>query len=136
MYQNYGDKRVFEQHYNGLKAWADFLHRHAPDGVVDYSYFGDWVAIDPTPKILAATWAYIKSLDVVAMAANVLGKEDDAAQYRALATAARDGFNKHFRQSGWRLRHRFAGSAGAGSRRTRDARPRRRRRDEPSAGRS
>jgi hypothetical protein len=62
MYENYGDTRVFEQHYVYLKAWADFLHRHAPDGIPDYSYSGDWVAIDPTPKLLAATWAYVKSL--------------------------------------------------------------------------
>ncbi len=99
MYENYGDKRVFAQHYNGLKAWADFLQRHAPDGVVDYSYFGDWVALEPTPKLLCATWAYIKSLDVVSLAATVLGKEDDAAHYRDLATAAREGFNKHFRNA-------------------------------------
>ncbi len=97
MYENYGDKRILAEHYNNLKAWADFLHRHAPDGVVDYSYFGDWVAIEPTPKLLAATWAYIKSLEVVAMAANVLGKEDEASQYRALIDQSRAGFNKRFR---------------------------------------
>lgn len=97
MYENYGDKRVLQQHYNGIKAWADFLQKHAPDGVVDYSYFGDWVALEPTPKLLAATWAYIKSLEVVVLAADVLGKTDDAAHYRDLITTAREGFNKRFR---------------------------------------
>ena len=97
MYENYGDKRILAQHYVGIKAWADFLHKHAPDGVVDYSYFGDWVALEPTPKLLAATWAYIKSLEAVVLAADVLGKQDDAAHYRDLATAAREGFNKRFR---------------------------------------
>ena len=97
MYENYGDKRVFEENYTGLKAWADFLHRHAPDGTVDYSYFGDWVAIDPTPKVLAATWAYIKALDIVSMAGQVLGKTDDAAQYHSLADSARAAFNQKFR---------------------------------------
>ena len=96
MYENYGDTRVFEQHYPHLKAWADFLHRHAPDGIVDYSYFGDWVAIDPTPKLLAATWAYLKSLDTVALAAHVVGKEEDAKQYRALAAEVRSAFVKRF----------------------------------------
>jgi alpha-L-rhamnosidase len=46
---------------------------------------------------LAATWAYIKSIEVVAMAANVLGKEDEASRYRALAVEAREAFNKRFR---------------------------------------
>lgn len=97
MYESYGDKRVLSEHYDGIKAWADFLHRHAPDGIMDYSYFGDWVAIDPTPKLLAATWAYIKSLDVVANAAAVLGKSADADHYRALAASVREAFNKKFR---------------------------------------
>ena len=99
MYENYGDRRILAEHYSGIKAWADFLQRHAPDGVVDYSYFGDWVALEPTPKLLAATWAYIKSLEVVVLAADVLGKADDAAHYRELITAAREGFNKHFRNA-------------------------------------
>jgi alpha-L-rhamnosidase len=97
MYENYGDKRILAEHYDGLKAWAEFLHRHAPDGIVNYSYFGDWVAIDPTPKLLAATWAYIKAIDVVAMAADVLGKTGDAQQYRALAANVRDCFNRKYR---------------------------------------
>ncbi|MGA8027491.1 MAG: family 78 glycoside hydrolase catalytic domain [Bryobacteraceae bacterium] len=99
MYRNYGDKRILEQHYAGLKAWADFLHKHAPSGIMDYSYFGDWVAIDPTPKLLAATWAYIKSVDIVAMAADVLGKTGDAEQYRALASTVRSAFNEKFRNA-------------------------------------
>ncbi len=97
MYENYGDKRVLAEHYAGLKGWADFLEKHAPDGVVDYSYFGDWVALDPTPKPLAGTWAYIKSIEAVVLAAKVLGKADDAAHYTQLAATAREGFNKHFR---------------------------------------
>ncbi|MBV8809222.1 MAG: family 78 glycoside hydrolase catalytic domain [Acidobacteriaceae bacterium] len=97
LYRNYADKRIVQQHYEGIKAWADFLHRHAPDGTVDYSYFGDWVGIDATPKLLAGTWAYIKALDIVAMAADVLGKEDEAKQYRDLATMAREAFNRKWR---------------------------------------
>lgn len=99
MYENYADKRIVQEHYDGIKAWADFLHRHAPDGTVDYSYFGDWVGIEATPKLLAGTWAYIKALDVVAMAADVLGKEDEAKQYRDLAIAAREAFNRKWRDA-------------------------------------
>lgn len=99
VYQNYGDKRAVAENYAGLKAWADFLAKHAPDGVLDYSYFGDWVALEPTPKLLCATWAYIKSLEAVVMSANILDKPDDAAHYRDLAKAARDGFNKQFRNA-------------------------------------
>ncbi|HEX4749441.1 MAG TPA: family 78 glycoside hydrolase catalytic domain [Bryobacteraceae bacterium] len=99
MFENYGDRRVLAENYAGLKAWADFLTKHAPDGVMDYSYFGDWVAIDPTPKLLCATWAYIKALEVIVMAANVLDRPEDAKHYGDLIAAARQGFNKRFRNA-------------------------------------
>jgi len=99
MYENYGDKRVLAENYAGVKAWADFLHSHAPAGTIDYSYFGDWVAIEPTPKLLAGSWAYITALDVVTMAAQVLEKGGEAEQYHVLAGTARAAFNQKFRNS-------------------------------------
>ncbi len=100
MYENYGDKRIVEEHYEGIKAWTESLHRHAPSGIVDYSRYGDWVAIDPTSKILAGTWAYIKSLNAVTLAATVLGKTEDAAHYRDLTNSVREAFAKRFGNPG------------------------------------
>ncbi|MBV8828280.1 MAG: family 78 glycoside hydrolase catalytic domain [Acidobacteriaceae bacterium] len=96
MYEYYGDRRILEQHYEGIKAWTEFLHRHAPSGILDYSKFGDWVAIDPSSKILAGTWAYIKSLSAVTMAAKVLGKTEDEAHYRDLTNSVREAFVRRF----------------------------------------
>jgi alpha-L-rhamnosidase len=94
VYEAYGDKRALSEHYEGIKKFADFLHSRAPEGLMTYASYGDWVPVDSTPKLLAATWAYIEALDTVAMAANVLGKETDAATYKTLAQQARDAFNK------------------------------------------
>ena len=96
MYENYGDTRVLKENYQGIKAWADFLHKHAPDGVVDYAYYGDWVAIDPSPIRLAGTFSYIESAETVAMAAERLGNSADAAVYKKLADEARAGFHKKY----------------------------------------
>lgn len=96
MYENYGDTRILKEHYAGIKAWAEFLHKHAPDGVMDYEYFGDWVSIDPTAPKLTATFSYIQSLEAVAMAAKRLGNMTDAATYKKLADEARAGFHKRF----------------------------------------
>jgi alpha-L-rhamnosidase len=96
MYENYGDTRILKEHYAGIKAWADYLHKHAPDGVMDYEYYGDWVGIDPTAPKLTATFSYIQSLEAVALAAKRLGNTADAATYEKLADEARAGFHKRF----------------------------------------
>lgn len=41
-YKMTGDTRVIKKHYGNFAAWCNFLLRHAPDGIVDYSYYGDW----------------------------------------------------------------------------------------------
>ena len=44
-YEHYnytGDTRVIKKHYKSIKAWNDFLKSRAKDGIVDYSYYGDW----------------------------------------------------------------------------------------------
>jgi alpha-L-rhamnosidase len=94
VYEAYGDRRAISEHYEGIRKFADYLHSRAPDGLMTYSSYGDWVPVDSTPKLLAATWAYIETLDTVAKAANVLGKESEASTYKKLAQQARDAFNK------------------------------------------
>ena len=41
-YNMTGDTRVIEKHYDSFKMWCECLGKHAPDGIVDYSYYGDW----------------------------------------------------------------------------------------------
>ena len=41
-YKMTGDARVIEKHYESFKKWCNCLKKHAPDGIVDYSYYGDW----------------------------------------------------------------------------------------------
>ncbi|HXG33956.1 MAG TPA: family 78 glycoside hydrolase catalytic domain [Bryobacteraceae bacterium] len=96
MYQYYGDRRILEEHYAGIKAWADFLHSKAEDGIVSYSYYGDWVPVRKTPGSLVSTFYYYWSTDLVARAAEILGRKEEAASYRKRAQAIAEAFHRKF----------------------------------------
>ena len=96
MYEYYGDRRILEQHFAGVKAWTDYLSTRAKDGVVDYSYYGDWVPIEKTPGPLVSTFCYYWSADLVSRMAGILGKNADADTYRKLAGDIKKAFNDKF----------------------------------------
>jgi alpha-L-rhamnosidase len=96
MYEYYGDRRLLEQHYTGIKAWADFLRRRAPDGIVDYSYYGDWVPIEKTPGSLVSTLYYYWSVDITRRVAEILGKNAEADQYKRLEESIQAAFHQKF----------------------------------------
>src|SRR5690606_11254165 len=41
-YTFYGNKRMIMDHFDGMKAWVDYLYSRTREGIVDYSYYGDW----------------------------------------------------------------------------------------------
>ena len=41
-YKMSGDTSLIKKHYDGFKAWNNYLKSCAPDGIVNYSYYGDW----------------------------------------------------------------------------------------------
>jgi len=96
MYEYYGDRRILEQHFDGVKAWTDFLRTRSHAGILDYSYYGDWVPIEKTPGNLVSTICYYWSADLVSRMAEILGKSVDADAYRKLAAGIKDAFNGKF----------------------------------------
>jgi alpha-L-rhamnosidase len=96
MYEYYGDRRILEEHYDGIKAWADLQRTQAKDGILSYSFYGDWVPIVKTPGDLVSTVYYYWSADIVARVAEILGKTGDAAAYRRLAGEIAAAFNRRF----------------------------------------
>ena len=96
MYEYYGDRRILEEHYDGVKGWTDYLRTRTHDGIIDYSYYGDWVPIEKTPGNLVSTFCYHWSADLVARMAEILGKSSDAAAYHKLAGEIKDAFNAKF----------------------------------------
>jgi alpha-L-rhamnosidase len=96
MYQYYGDTRVLEEHYDGLKKYVEFLRSTAENGVLKWSHYGDWVAIEKCPGALTSTFYYYYDARILADAARVLGKTADAALYDKLAAEVRAAFNREF----------------------------------------
>ncbi len=96
MYQYYGDTRVLEEHYDGLKKYVDFLKSTAEGGVLKWSSYGDWVAVEKCPGSIVSSFYYYYDVKVLADAARVIGKTQDAALYDKLAADIRTAFNGEF----------------------------------------
>jgi len=109
IYERYGDRRVLAEHYDSMVRFLDFLTNTSRDGLrcwpgCDYyAGYGDWLAIDaptpgqsPTPKMLIGTAYYARAADLLARAADVLGKTDDTATYRAMFEQIKAAFVREF----------------------------------------
>ena len=107
LYQRYGDKQILATQFASMCAWVDRVADAAgPTFIWDKGMqFGDW--LDPkappdkpgdarTPAYVVATAYFARSADLVAQAADVLGRTDAAAHYHALAAAVRAAFAATF----------------------------------------
>jgi alpha-L-rhamnosidase len=96
LWRTYGDRRTLERCFDAMTAWVGHIRRHNPDlrwrNRTGNSY-GDWLQIDvTTPRDVLATAYFARSTEIVADAAEVLGRPDVAAEHRALHTAIRAAF--------------------------------------------
>jgi alpha-L-rhamnosidase len=96
MYEQYGDRRILEENYEGLKKYVEFLRSRAPEHVLRYSYYGDWVATEKTPGELVSDFYYYYDTLLLSKIATVLGNSADAASYTQLAVQIKDAFNQEF----------------------------------------
>jgi hypothetical protein len=105
-YQTYGDVHLLSTHYEGMKKYASYLGSKAEQGIIAYG-LGDWFDIgqgEPgvsklTTLGFTATAIYYQDLTTLAETARVLGKPDDEAEFRKMATDTRDAFNRRFYNS-------------------------------------
>jgi alpha-L-rhamnosidase len=96
MYQYYGDTRVLEEHYDAMRKYVEFLRSKAENGLVKFSSYGDWVAVEKCPGSIVSSFYYYYDVRIQADAARVLGKTADAALYDKLAAEVRAAFNKEY----------------------------------------
>lgn len=96
MYQYYGDRRILEEHYDGLKKYVEFLRSKAENGLVRFSHYGDWVAIDKCPGSLVSSFYYYYDVKILAEAARVLGKHPEADLYLKLLAEIKEAFNRAY----------------------------------------
>lgn len=98
-YRYYGDKRILIEYYDSYKAWVDCLLTYSRDGIVELSYYGDWV-IPECYTDTHVSGAYISSayvcwqLKMLAEIAAFLGKTQDAEKYRNLHAHSVESINR------------------------------------------
>lgn len=96
MYQYYGDTRILEEQYEGLRKYVEFLRSQAENGLVKFSSYGDWVAVEKCPGAIVSSFYYYYDVKIQAEAARLLGKTQDGAVYDKLAADIRAAFNREY----------------------------------------
>ncbi|MGB8940506.1 MAG: alpha-L-rhamnosidase [Streptomyces sp.] len=103
LYQAYGDRRVLEQSWSSMLKWLDYLEKHSSGYLRPAEGYGDWLNIqDETPKDVIGTAYFAHSADLVAQAAEALGK--DPAPYKKLFGSVRDAFRAAYVSDGGRVK--------------------------------
>jgi alpha-L-rhamnosidase len=103
LYQWYGDRAALAGHYDMMRRYVAYLSSRADGGIVSHG-LGDWYDIGPkapgiaqlTPIPLTATAFYCQDLKILAEAAAVLGREDEASGFARQAARVRAAFNARF----------------------------------------
>jgi len=107
VYQAYGDTSVLSRQYASMRAWVEYERAQAGESLLWTKgfHFGDWLAFQTTradypgattDKDLIATAYFAHSADLLARAASVLGRQDDARNYRALFERVRAAFQREY----------------------------------------
>lgn len=111
LYQHFGDKRVLETHFPGMKRWADYLTSRAKDHIVEDGYIGDWAppvteaivgsigtsAVSAhTPSALISSAHYYHLLRLLARISEVIDRSEDGRKFRELAASVHGAFNRRF----------------------------------------
>lgn len=114
MYLAYGDQRLLETQYGSMKAYVESIRKIANNNLWNSGFhFGDWLFYRPdddndgraavTDKYLIAQCFYANSTQLLINAANVLGRQDDAAAYTALLEQIKAAFVKEYMTANGRL---------------------------------
>ncbi len=107
LYLNYGDVKVLENQYESMLKWIGFMESSAGADYIwtENWHYGDWLSFDDnksnymgayTTTDLIATAYYSYSSSLVAKAAQVLGKDEDAIYYNDLSEKVKKAFNEEF----------------------------------------
>ena len=100
IYDVYGDKRILAKHYSAMTRFIDFCKNRSTADLLppkQFHCFGDWLNIkDNTTNTVIYTAYFAYSTKLVARAAEVLGKTDDAAKYNQLFNRIKAAFNKAY----------------------------------------
>ncbi len=101
VYRWYGDKRILEENYEGIRAWVEYMRGESEDyiytwGDDDWGGYGDWIAVVESPRDPIASAYYYYSTKLLSKMAGVLGKTEDQQEYGDLSEKIRKAFNYEY----------------------------------------
>ncbi len=104
IYMAYGDKRILENQYPGMKKWVDYMKNKSINNLwnTEKFHFGDWLFFRPdddkdgiaaiTDKNMIAQCFFAHSTQMLINAAQVLGKTDDVKLYSDLLSKVKKAY--------------------------------------------
>ena len=106
-YRYYGDKVILKEIYPAYKKWVDYLTTRATNHLLEYSYYGDWVAPYPpekestpenakTPGHYMSTAYYYWQVQMLSEFAEILGEDIEKEKYLTLSKLIKEAFNKRY----------------------------------------
>ena len=109
MYMAYGDEKILRKNYQAMKNWVDFMKKESTNLIRPNYGYGDWLQPSftkrtnvkdnrrgATPHPLIGTAYFIRSTDIMAKIAKILGNESDEKYFLNLAKDIRDSYNNTF----------------------------------------
>ncbi|MBQ7189606.1 MAG: family 78 glycoside hydrolase catalytic domain [Kiritimatiellae bacterium] len=95
LYVYNGDRRILETAYPGWLKYMNYTAGRAKNGLVEHG-LGDWCPVKDglTPVRLTSSGYFYLGAMIVARAAEILGKPEDAKKYAELAARIKDSVNK------------------------------------------
>jgi len=115
LYQHYGDTRAMAEHFDGFKAWVDFIVSKSDGYIVQYGSYGDWsppmafgtpgsigsgaLSRDTPLEFMSTGYLYYCS-GLLAKMAEILGKQQERTKYERLAQQVGEAFNRKYWNEG------------------------------------
>jgi len=109
LFDQYGDARPIEQHYDAMTRWIDHMTGYLENDLMPRDNYGDWCVPPESPELihsqdpsrktsgtLLGTSFFYHDLKLMARYARMLGKEDDAVRFDALAARLEKAFNEKY----------------------------------------
>jgi alpha-L-rhamnosidase len=96
LYTYYGDTRIVESNEAAMFDWLAYMRKNATDGLYVMSRYGDWVAVEPSPKhTLAGAYQYLSTTGLAEMMQG-LGRTAEADDLRRQSADIATLFNQRY----------------------------------------
>ncbi|CAM4500562.1 alpha-L-rhamnosidase [Paenibacillus endophyticus] len=113
LYVCYGDKRILAEQFDSMTAWVKYIRRQGENEFLWNTgfHFGDWLGLDAksgdyigaTDRDLIATAFYAYSVSIVQKTAVLIGRMEEAAEYKVLYDQIVAAFRAEFVTASGRL---------------------------------